>query len=208
MPIDPDAALLAERQSLYETLQTLSDDEWDQPSLCEGWRIRDLASHAHLAVTISLRVAVLGILRNRGDYDRWMGGYAASLGDRPVSEILASWEVASRSTKQPPAARPAQSALDCFVHHHDVLLPLGREVPSDPGRLRWMADGVVAIGRPLGWGTRVKDLRLLATDIDWHYGTGPEVRGSAAAIIMAACGRDALHDQLSGDGVAELQRRP
>lgn len=207
MPIDQDAALIAERTSFYETLQSLTDDEWSHASLCDGWRIRDVAAHAHLSVTIKLGTAILGILRNRGDYDRWMKGYAVSLGDRPPSEILASWAVASTSTKQPPAARPAQSALDVFVHHHDVLAPLGREVPSDPARLRWMADGVVAIGRPLNWGTRVKDLRLIATDIDWHYGTGPEVRGPAAAIITAAVGRDALLDQLEGDGVAELRRR-
>ena len=207
MPIDPDDALIAERRAFLATLETLTDDEWNHASLCGGWRIRDVASHAHLAVTSSLRTAVVGILRNRGVYDRWMSGYARSLGDRPVSEILASWRIAAESAKQPPAARPAQSALDIFVHHHDVLVPLGREVPSDPDRLRWMADGVVAIGRPLGWGTRVKDLRLLATDIDWHYGTGPEVQGPAAAIIMAACGRDALHDQLTGPGVEELRRR-
>lgn len=208
MPIDPDEALIAERRSFLATLETLTDEEWDHASLCDGWRIRDVAAHASLAATISLRTAIVGILRNRGDYDRWMGGYARALGDRPVAEILASARFAAGSTKQPPAAKPAQSAIDVFVHHHDVLVPLGRTVPSDPARLRWMADGVVAIGRPLGWGTRVKDLRLIATDIDWHYGTGPEVHGPAAAIILAACGRDALHDQLSGDGVAELTGRP
>ncbi|MEM7143053.1 MAG: maleylpyruvate isomerase family mycothiol-dependent enzyme [Actinomycetota bacterium] len=207
MPIDPDAALLAERSSFHDTLLTLTDEEWDTASLCDGWRIRDVASHAVLLIDLKISTALMGILRHRGDYDAWMKGYAVELGNRPVAQILDSAKRNAASTKQPPAARPAQSAIDVFVHHHDVLLPLDREVPSDPDRLRWMADGVVAIGRPIGWGTRVKDLRLIATDIDWHYGTGPEIHGPAAAIIMAACGRDELRHQLDGDGVAELQRR-
>ena len=48
---------------------------------------------------------------------------------------------------------------------------------------------------------------MIATDIDWHYGTGPEVRGPAAAILVAACGRPALDEELEGPGLATLRDR-
>ena len=207
MPVDEDAALIAERSALYETLTRLSPEEWDHPSLCRGWRNRDVATHVHLALTIGIPRLLLGLATHRGDFNRFMAGYARRLGDRPTSEILASWAEVRTSARIPPTTRKVEVAMDSFVHHHDICVPLGKDVPSDPARLRWMADGMVATKQQIGSGPRVKGLRLIATDIDWHYGTGPEVRGRAAALIVAGCGRAALHDRLEGDGVAELARR-
>ena len=70
-----------------------------------------------------------------------------------------------------------------------------------------MADGLPQAHRAIGAKARVEGLRLIATDIDWHYGTGPEVRGPAAAIILGGCGRSALDAQLDGPGLAVLQAR-
>ena len=66
---------------------------------------------------------------------------------------------------------------------------------------------MVGANKLLGSADRVKGLRLIATDIEWHYGTGPEVRGPAPALILAACGRRAADDQLDGAGLAVLQGR-
>ena len=207
MPVNEDAALIAERSALYETLTSLTPDEWNHASLCDGWRNRDIATHVHLALTIKVPRLLLGLAMSKGDFNRFMATYARQLGDRPTREILASWAEVATSAKIPPTTKKVEVAFDAFVHHHDIAVPLGREVPSDPERLRWMADGMVAARNPIGSGPRVQGLRLIATDIDWHYGTGPEVRGPAAALIMAGCGRTALHEQLEGDGLAELARR-
>jgi hypothetical protein len=66
---------------------------------------------------------------------------------------------------------------------------------------------MVATGRPILAGRRVEGLRLVATDIDWHYGTGPEITGPAVALMLAGCGRRVLDDQLAGPGLVELQSR-
>jgi hypothetical protein len=34
------AQITADRQELLELCQQLSAEEWDKPSLCEGWRVR------------------------------------------------------------------------------------------------------------------------------------------------------------------------
>ena len=207
MPVNEDAALIAERSSFYETLRALTPEEWDHPSLCGGWRNRDVATHVHLALTIKIPRLIVGLALNRGDFKKFMASYVPQLGDRPISEILGSWEAVATSAKIPPTTKKVEITLDAFVHHHDIALPIGRVVTSDPERLRWMADGMVAAQRPILSGPRVKGLRLIATDIDWHYGTGPEIQGPAAALILAGCGRTALSDQLEGDGLAELVRR-
>ena len=52
-----------------------------------------------------------------------------------------------------------------------------------------------------------RGVRLVATDFDWSYGKGPEVRGSGEALLMAMAGRpDALRD-LDGPGTARLAAR-
>jgi len=205
--IDERAALIAERTAFHEMLTDLADDDWDAASLCEGWRVRDVAAHAHLGATMTIPAALIGLARARGGFDRFMNAQVRVEGSKPISEILGIWSEVARSSKVPPILKRVAQAIDVFVHHHDIALPLDRSVPLDPARLRWMADGLVGTGKPIGGAARVDGLRLIATDIDWHYGTGPEVAGPAAAIILGGCGRRALDDELSGDGVAQLRQR-
>ena len=52
-----------------------------------------------------------------------------------------------------------------------------------------------------------RGLRLVATDLDWSHGAGPEVAGAGEALLMAMAGRkDALKD-LSGPGAANIAHR-
>ena len=42
---DWDALLWAESGDLADLLDELSDEEFDRPSLCEGWAVRDVGGH-------------------------------------------------------------------------------------------------------------------------------------------------------------------
>jgi len=48
---------------------------------------------------------------------------------------------------------------------------------------------------------------MVAEDVDWSTGSGPEVRGPGEAILLAIAGRNAAVDELSGPGVATLRPR-
>jgi len=48
---------------------------------------------------------------------------------------------------------------------------------------------------------RAKGLRLVARDIGWWSGTGPEVDGPGEAILMALNGRAGAVEELGGEGV-------
>ena len=54
---------------------------------------------------------------------------------------------------------------------------------------------------------RIDGLRLQATDANWATGAGPEVSGPVLALVLAMTGRTAALDDLTGDGVAQLQAR-
>ena len=205
--IDEYEALRAERASLYDTVRELSPEEWDRPSRCEGWRIRDVVAHVNLGVTVKPVPFVLGMLRARGDFDRFMGPYAVKQGSRPLPTLLAETAQVAGTGDIPLTTKRVDLAIDAFVHHHDIALALDRPVPTDPARLRWLADGMVGANKAIGSAERTRGLRLIATDIDWHYGTGPEVRGPVAALLYAAAGRSDLDGELEGDGLATLQAR-
>ena len=205
--IDEKQALQQERAALFDTVCDLSAAEWDTASLCDGWRVRDVIAHVNLGVTLKAPTVVGGLLVARGDFHRFMKRHAIKKGNRPVGVLLAESEMVAASSHNPPATKRVDLAIDVFVHHHDIAIPLGRSVPTDDARLRWMADGMVGANKMIGSAQRTRGLRLIATDIDWHYGTGPEVRGPVAALMVAASGRPALDDRLDGDGLAIMQGR-
>jgi hypothetical protein len=63
------------------------------------------------------------------------------------------------------------------------------------------------LGGFVGAKKRAEGLRLIATDVDWSSGQGPEVRGTGEAVLLAITGRPVALDELTGDGVDTLRAR-
>jgi uncharacterized protein (TIGR03083 family) len=59
----------AQRLGLTDLLVTLTDDEWRQPSLCDGWTVRDVAAHLTFAQA-RVTTALGDVVRARGDLTR------------------------------------------------------------------------------------------------------------------------------------------
>ncbi|MGH3741155.1 MAG: hypothetical protein ACRDT1_07475 [Micromonosporaceae bacterium] len=70
--------------------------------------------------------------------------------------------------------------VDAVIHHQDIRRPLGtpRQIPAD--RLYRALRGTL-IAPPVGAFWRARGLRLIATDIGFTTGRGPEVRGAGEA---------------------------
>jgi len=96
--------------------------------------------------------------------------------------------------------------VDGTVHHQDIRRALGhpRVVPVD--RLERILPLVPGNPR-LGAGRRIRGLRLIATDIVWQHGDGPEVTGTGEALLMAMTGRRVAVEELAGPGQATMAKR-
>jgi uncharacterized protein (TIGR03083 family) len=92
---------------------------------------------------------------------------------------------------------------DGMIHQQDIRRPLGIPRAIDPDRLRVAMDFATYAPRILG-ALRARGVRLVATDLDWSHGRGPEVRGTGEALLMAMAGRRAALDDLDGPGKAKL----
>lgn len=52
------ALIAAERQELADLLGGLRPAQWDAPSLCAGWRIREVAAHMSMGFRLSLPATI------------------------------------------------------------------------------------------------------------------------------------------------------
>ena len=96
---------------------------------------------------------------------------------------------------------------EVVVHSDDIRRPLGLPSSASPEALVACLDLYKGSSFPLGTKKRIDGLRLVATDLDWTYGEGPEVTGPAMPLLTVMTGRAAGLDSLDGPGLATLRGR-
>jgi uncharacterized protein (TIGR03083 family) len=195
------AAIAAERAELATFLRTLSDEDWLLPSLCDGWRVRDVVAHL-LIDTIPLGQYVAVAARQRTPH-RINQFFVDAHRDLPTSELVRRLE----STVGHGAfatLMPRVALADLVVHHQDIRRPLARPRAIEPARLLHALRHPDPFARPR---RNTAGLRFIASDIDWAAGSGREVRGTGEALALAIVGRPAVLSELEGDGVSLLARR-
>ncbi len=194
------------RRDLLEVLEGLENGDWDKPTLCEGWRVRDVVSHLASAPDAKVWKVASGMLRARGNVDRMLDEAARDLGERPVDEILEHFRSNVEATSLPPTVEPEQFLTDVVIHSLDICQPNGWELHLPADRIRLVLSKLVTLSGPFRGKERAEGLHFDTTDIDWRCGCGHHVRGPARVTLLAIAGRPVC-DQLHGDGVAELAER-
>lgn len=200
----------ATRAELADQLAEVPDEMWDTPSLCSGWRVRDVVAH----MTLPERFSGGGIgplVRAGFSLQRMIHDDAVARASAPVAEVLAAFRTGVDRRTTPPGRRPEHVLDDAYVHARDVRRPLGLATPPDSPTLDpEVLAGILttlAADKALGVPRRVAGLRLVATDVAWTYGTGPEVTGPGEALALVMTGRPAGLADLAGPGLATLTAR-
>jgi uncharacterized protein (TIGR03083 family) len=179
-----------ERAWVADLLESLPTEAWRQPSLCAGWTVRDVAAHltfAHTAVHELLWPAVRAGFR----YDRIIYDTAvrSALTHEQIVATLRSF-VGSRGRVA--FITDLDPLIDILVHNQDICRPLGVDHPMPPAAAAAAADRVLSTPRPIRrWGPP-RGVRLVATDVDWSYGSGEEVRGPMQSHLLALTGREVV----------------
>jgi hypothetical protein len=63
------------------------------------------------------------------------------------------------------------------------------------------------IAPDIGGYWRIRGLRVVATDLGFSAGAGPEVLGTAEALLVSISGRRGVVSELSGPGLPKLAHR-
>lgn len=195
----------ADERRAQTTLYTeLSADEWDAPSLCEGWRVRDVLAHTTMPFRWSVPRMLVGLVRARGSFDRFADRAARSdAAAHTAAELVADLRANVDHPWSPPGGGELGALSHDVVHGLDVALALGREDAVSPERATTVL-GALRPGHLRAFGTDLAGLRLVATDTGAVRGDGDEVRGRAAHLLAAVCGRRHPALELTGPGAARL----
>jgi len=193
----------AERASLADLVEDLAPAEWRSPSLCEGWRVGDVAVHLTQA-HMGLREAAVAAVRARGSFDRMIRDSALRAAPLPPAECARRLRAMVGSRRTAPFLTPLEPLIDVLVHGQDITIPLGRFRPMPPPAAAAAAQRVWDVRFPFHARRRFAGVRLAATDADWAVGSGAPVRGPIAALLLLITGRAAALEQLTGPGVDAL----
>ena len=195
-----------QRCALVHLLESLSEEEWRRPSLCEGWTVRQVAAHLALQNTTwaAMPRVMLGIVRH-GGMNGAIHAMACRHAELPAGAIIGEIRDRIGVWRPLPAVTFHETAIDYLVHGQDIAVPLGRALPMPPGLAVLAADRVWASPRMFHARKKLADYRLVAGDVPWAAGQGHEICGPIGALLLLLTGRPAALPQLSGPGVAGLR---
>jgi len=174
---------------LADVLESSTEDDWDTPSLCEGWRVREVVAH----VTMPSRYdppTFMAELEARGfDFTRTSNELAARDGQLPTERLVGDLRLETLHRWTPPGGGLSGALNHAVVHGLDVTVPLGRPPVASDDALRVVLDDLTAGGGHRHFGTEIAGRRFVATDLDWSHGTGAVVRAPAAGLAFVLTGR-------------------
>ena len=196
--------IAAERRDLADVLAALPEQSWDLPTLCAGWRVRDLVAHVTMPFRYGTGQFVAELARSRGNFSAMADRCARRDGAARPADLLAALRDNAAHPWKPPGGGYQGALTHDVIHGLDFVVPLGigRSVPED--RLRIVLDSITAPSARKHFGTDVTGVELRADDIDWWYGSGRRLSGSAQELALVLCGRKLPPGRLSGDPAARF----
>ncbi|WP_369258213.1 maleylpyruvate isomerase family mycothiol-dependent enzyme [Geodermatophilus amargosae] len=199
------AATAAERREHLALFGSLTAEQWNAPSLCSGWRAKEVLAHTTMPFRWPTGRVLRGMLRARGSFDRFADRAARrDAAELSTDELLASLRDNVDFEWSPPGGGPLGALSHDVIHGLDVSAALGvDDRHASPERCALVLSGL----RPKQlrfFGVDLTGVRLRATDADWSHGEGEVVEGRAQDLLLAVCGRPQPAGRLHGAAADRL----
>jgi uncharacterized protein (TIGR03083 family) len=199
---DLQPAVGAEFASLADLLAKASGAQWDTPSLCEGWRVREVIAHMTMAARYSDEEVMAELQRCAFDFTTLSNEIAARDAGLPDTELVANLRSDRMAHWAPPGGGYHGALNHVVIHGLDVTVPLGVPRRSPDAAIRVVLDDLAQGGGHAHFGIVINGRRLEASDLDWSHGSGPALRGAAEDLALAMCGRAVPAGRLEGEPLA------
>jgi uncharacterized protein (TIGR03083 family) len=196
----------AERATLADYLATLSPDQWTAPTWCDKWNVQEVTGHMVASGSITFSHFAGGFIRSGFNFNTFVDKDLRQYATGTPADVLGRFRSIITSTRKPPG--PEYVALgEVMVHGEDIHRALGTKGEHPADHLVTLASMYCKTGAPLHGKRRSAGLKLVATDVDWTAGEGPEVKGPVMSLILAVVGRKGALTDLSGPGLDTLAAR-
>ena len=200
------ASATRERAELADLLDTLTPEQWQTRTLCDGWSVHDVVAHLISYDELGPRALIERLARSGFNPDRANALGLADYRRRSPEELVALIRKFQRPRGLTTMFGGMIALTDGMIHHQDIRRPLGLPRQISAERIKPVL--TFALYAPVIRGVlRTRGVRLVATDVDWSFGAGPELRGPAEALLMVIAGRRGILPELSGPGGAKLAAR-
>jgi uncharacterized protein (TIGR03083 family) len=178
-----------QRTDLADFLDTLAPEQWETPSLCAGWTVRQVVAHITHSTTNWAKLS-LELLRSGMRFN----AVTLRMGrddQRTPEEITAALRAMVGGRRRPPGTAVADPLMDVLVHGQDIAVPLGirRTMPVPAAVVA--AERVWTMGFPFNARKHFPNVRFTATDAEFSVGKGDQVRAPVRDILMTLTGRRA-----------------
>ncbi len=189
MPATAHPLVAAERRDLVTVLEQLTEEQWSAPSLCRGWRVREVVAHTTMPYRYGMVRLLVAMAKARGNFDRAADACArADAQAMTDTELLDCLRDNVAHPWQPPRSDPTAPLWHEVIHGLDITVALGldRRVPDE--RIAMLLGSVSP--QSVGYfGANLDGIRLRADDHDWEYGAGDVVSGDAQHLLLVLTGR-------------------
>jgi hypothetical protein len=174
-----------ERRAFGDVLEGLTESDWNAPSLCEGWRVREM-------------------VRSRGNFARMADRVARRDARAPIGTLLDGWRTGENHPWKPPGGGLKGALTHDVVHGLDITIPLGIEHPVSEQALRVVLDHATTPLSLKHSGLDVTGIRFEADDLDWAFGDGKPLRSRARYLLMVLMDRRLPAELLCGPATARF----
>lgn len=179
----------AELSELADLLAILPAAAWDAPSLCPGWRVREVVAHLTLPMHASAPVVILGLLRARLRWDVLADRRARLDARQTPEQLLAALRAPRMQAWTPPGGGATGALIHAVIHGLDITEALNLDRRPPTARTRIVLDGLTEPRSLSHFGVALEGLQLRAEDLDWSYGTGRVVSAPAVDLALILSGR-------------------
>ena len=188
----------AERRAFADVLEGLAEADWNAPSLCSGWRVREVVAHMTMPFRYSAPRFLAELARSRGNFARMADRVARRDAQAPIGTLLDGWRTNVGHPWKPPGGGAVGALTHDVVHGLDITVPLGIEHPVSEQALRVVLDNATTPMSLKHFDRDLTGVRLEADDLDWAFGDGDPVHGRACHLLMVLMDRRLPSGLLSG----------
>ena len=200
--------IAAQRAELAEVLAGLPGPGWDEPTLCAGWRVREVVAHITMPFRYGRGRFALELAKSRGRFNEMADRLArqdASL--MSPADLTAAVRSNIGHPWKPPGGGYTGALSHDLIHSLDITVPLGLAVSQVPAeRLRLVLPTSPDDRSVKFFGVQLDGIELRARDMDWTLGSGVPLEGSASDLLLVLCGRTLPPGRLSGEPSARFTR--
>jgi uncharacterized protein (TIGR03083 family) len=186
---DLQPAVAQEFLALADLLEALPEARWDNPSLCEGWRVREVVAHMTMGARYTPEQFFAELGESEGDFTLLSNRIAERDGALPIATLVGYLRDDVMLHWTPPGGGFAGALNHVVIHGLDITVPLGVTRRSSDATIRLVLDDLTVGGTHERFGFDLDGLALQATDIDWTFGSGKPMTGPAADLVLLMCGR-------------------